>query len=164
MGGNEKEIVLGGVTYVQINESTVEHDLHFTKLVRRASIDSTVMEDGEAPSRFARRVLDAALVQGDVLEILGCILIPKDLVEEGQEPGDFWTPEIARRTREQLGKVRATRDKIDVEGLVLELLIRFFEAGVVSFEAMRTASLRNGTEKAPELTPETANAGAPGPS
>jgi hypothetical protein len=127
----EKHTV-GGRTFLPLRESTVEQDFRFLALVGRARIDEVVMQPGERPEAFARRLLEAVIKSGVILDLLGCLLVPEDIAPRDRDPGEVWTSEVGQETARFLGQLRDPKDKAEVRGLVLSLLVSFFERGIVS--------------------------------
>ena len=153
---------IGGRTFMPLRESTVEQDLRFLALIKRARIDEVVMQPGESPEAFARRLLEVTIESGVILDLLGCLLVPEDIAPQDRDPGEVWTPEVGQETARFLGQLRDPKDKAEVRGLVLSLLVSFFESGIVSLWTSTTSS----TEAIPSPKDSQANpAGtAPGPS
>lgn len=133
-------IELGGRHFIPVGESTMEHDLRFSACLARAGIDKIVQREDEPVDAFARRLLDTLLAGEEVLEMLGCLMIPEADVPEGQLPGDVWTPELAEQTKTFLGQVKGTEKEI-IHSLVLSLLISLFERGIVSLWSSRMSSI-----------------------
>ncbi len=131
---------LGGRTFLPLRESTIEQDFRFLALVKQARIDEVIMQPGEGPEDFARRLLEVTIESGAILDLLGCLLIPEDLAPQDRDPGEVWTPEMGRDTARFLGRLRAPEDKAEVRGLVLSLLVSFFESGIVSLWTSTTSS------------------------
>lgn len=123
---------IGGRTFLPLRESTVEQDFRFLALVGRARISDVVMQPGERPEAFARRLLEVTIESGVILDLLGCLLIPEELAPGDRDPGEVWTSEMGRETAQFLGQLRDPKDKAEVRGLVLSLLVSFFESGIVS--------------------------------
>ncbi len=132
---------IGGRTFLPLRESTVEQDFRFLALVGRARIDEVVMQPGESPEAFARRLLEVTIESGVILDLLGCLLIPEDIAPHDRDPGEVWTPEVGQETARFLGQLRDPKDKAEVRGLVLSLLVSFFESGIVSLSTSRTSSV-----------------------
>jgi len=132
--------VLGGRTFLAIKESTVEQDFLFLALVKRARLDEVVLEPGESPEDFARRLLEAAVESGAILEILACLLVPEEAAQRGRDPGEAWAREMAEETARFLGGLRKPEDKDKIRSLVLSLLIPFVESGIVSLRTSMTSS------------------------
>jgi hypothetical protein len=153
---------IGGRTFLPLRESTVEQDFRFLALIKRARIDEVVMQPGESPEAFARRLLEVTIESGVILDLLGCLLIPADIAPQDRDPGEVWTPVIGQETARFLGQLRDPKDKAEVRGLVLSLLVSFFESGIVSLWTSTTSS----TEAIPSPKDSQAHpAGtAPGPS
>ena len=139
MAMNEKH-VLGGRTFLTIKESTVEQDFLFLALVKRARLDEVVLEPGESPEDFARRLLEAAVESGAILEILACLLVPVEAAPRGRDPGEAWTREMSEETARFLGGLRKPDDKDKIRSLVLSLLIPFVESGIVSLRTSMRSS------------------------
>jgi len=131
---------LGGRTFLTVKESTVEQDFRFLALVKQARIDEVTLEPGESPEAFARRLLEAAVESGAILELLGCLLVPDEAAPRGRDPGEAWTLEMAEETARFLGGLRKPEDKDRIRGLVLSLLIPFVESGIVSLRTSTTSS------------------------
>jgi len=132
--------VLGGRTFLTVHESTVEQDFHFLALVKRARIDEIVMERGEAPETFARRLLETTIESGAILDLLGCLLVPEEAAPRDHDPGEAWTREMGEETARFLGGLRDPTDKATIRCLVLSLLVSFFESGIVSLQTSTTSS------------------------
>jgi hypothetical protein len=132
--------VLGGRTFLPITESTVEQDFRFLALVKQARIDEVVLRPGESPEAFARRLLEAAVASGAILELLGCLLVPEEAAPPDRDPGEAWTREMSAETARFLGRLRDPADKAAIRSLVLSLLISFFESGIVSLWTSTTSS------------------------
>ena len=131
--------ILGGRTFLPLRESTVEQDFRFLALVGRARIDEVVMQPGERAEAFARRLLEATIESGVILDLLGCLLVPAELAPGDRDPGEVWTSEIGKETARFLGQLRDPKDKAEVRGLVLSLLVSFFESGIVSLSTSPTS-------------------------
>lgn len=131
---------ISGRTFLPLRESTVEQDFRFLSLVGRAKIDEVVMQPGESPEVFARRLLEVTIESGAILDLLGCLLIPEDKASCDRDPGEVWTPEMGQETARFLGQLRDPKDKAEVRGLVLSLLVSFFESGIVSLWTSTTSS------------------------
>ncbi len=123
---------LGGRTFLPLGESTVEQDFRFLALVGRARIDEVVMQPGERPEAFARRLLEVTIESGVILDLLGCLLVPEELAPQDRDPGEVWTRQMGEETARFLGQLRDPKDKAEVRSLVLSLLVSFFESGIVS--------------------------------
>ncbi len=152
---------IGGRTFLPLRESTVEQDFRFLALIKRARIDEVVMQPGESPEAFARRLLEVTIESGAILDLLGCLLIPEDIAPRDRDPGEVWTPEVGQATAQFLGQLRDPKDKAEVRSLVLSLLVSFFESGIVSLWTSTTSS----TEAIPDpKNSQVSPAGtAPGP-
>ncbi len=158
---SEKHI-LGGRTFLPVTESTVEQDFRFLALVKQARIDEITMAQGESPEDFARRLLETTIENGVILDLLGCLLVPEDRAPQDRDPGEVWTRQMGDETARFLGGLRSPKDKAEVRGLVLSLLVSFFDSGIVS---LWTSKMSSG-EAIPETNNQkTGQAGtAPGPS
>lgn len=131
---------LGGRIFLEVNGSTVEQDLIIFPLIRKAGLDEiTIKKDEDAPA-CALRLLDTALESGEVLKLLGCLLIPEELSAGSTEPGDAWSPEVAAETTRFIGQLREPEDKAQVRSLILSLLISFFDEGIDSSWSSETSS------------------------
>ena len=152
--------VLGGRAFLTVQESTVEQDFIFLTLIKQAGIDEVVMAEGEDAGEFARRILEATVKGGKALELLGCLLVPEKSIPKRRwghrriDPGEIWTPELARETAEYIGSLRTREDKAKINSLVLSLLLSFFSTGIVSLWTSQT-SYSEETVPDPERTETT---------
>ena len=126
--------VLGGRRFADTGESTVEHDFLLMGLIREAGLDEVVIQDGEAPEDFARRLLQEGLATGKVLDLLGCLLIPAEISSKD------WTPVLGRETSAFVGGLTDPADKARVQALVVSLLTSFFVYGLSSVMRSPTSS------------------------
>jgi len=148
--------VLGGRTFLTVRESTVEQDFRFLALVKRARIDEITLQPGESPEAFARRLLEATVESGAILDLLGCLLVPEEAAPRDRDPGEAWTREMGEETARFLGRLREPPDKARIRSLVLSLLVSFFESGIVSLWTSTTSS----GETIPNTTPTPPSPGA----
>lgn len=137
---------LGGRSFLTVQETTVEQDLIFLELVKRAGIDEITIDPSEEIAVFSGRLLGALVKNRAVLELLGCLLMPAELIprrgmfRRRHEPEAIWTPELGTKTAKFLGSLRAKEDKAKIRSLVLSLLLDFFESGIVSLWSTQTSS------------------------
>lgn len=149
---------LGGRTFVAVRETTLEQDYTFLGLVREAGVSELTIHPDEGADGFARRTLDELILSGSVFKILGCLLVPEELVGRRSrfaigrrpEPGELWTPEVAEQTGAFLARLNDPRDKAKINSLILTLLASFFQSGIVSLWTTEISS----DETIPETRPE----------
>ena len=153
--------VLGGRAFLTVAESTVEQDFRFLALIKRARIDEVLMEPGESPEAFARRLLEVTIESGVILDLLGCLLVPEDIASRDRDPGEAWTRQMGEETARFLGQLRDPRDKAEVRGLVLSLLVSFFESGIVSLWTSTTSSEEAVPDPSSQDTPRSATGSGP---
>ena len=134
-------IQLGGRTFREIGESTLEHDLWFLGQRDRAGLTRLEMLQGETPEEFAERFTGELAGSGAALLMLGALIVPGDVRNEG------WTPALAEDTARFLGKLSDPKDKLQVQGMLAGLVLRFFRAGSPSSRTSPSSSAtstRNG--------------------
>lgn len=154
--------VLGGRTFLVVGDSTVEQDLTIDALLRKSGIGEIILEPGETPQAFALRLLDTAVRSGDVLQLLGCLLIPEEYAAGAAEPGDAWSLEVAEETTRFIGGLHSPQDKADVRSLILSLLISFFDEGIDSSPSSATSSESIPDQTRSGLRPESQSDTVPG--
>ena len=135
-----EKYVLGGRVFLPVSESTVEQDFRFLALVKQARVDEITMTQSESPEDFARRLLETTIESGVILDLLGCLLIPEDRAPQDRDPGEAWTRQMGDETARFLGGLRTPKDKAEVRGLVLTLLVSFFDSGIVSLWTSKMSS------------------------
>lgn len=155
-----------------MQETTVQQDMLFLELVRNAGIDGLTMEPEEPPEEFAERLLGALVADGNVLKLLGCLLVPPAIVPRRgvrrilRAPGETpraWSPELCEETASYLGTLTSPEDKAKVRNLVLTLLAHFFESGIVSLWTTETSSDEEGIPTTEEHRSHSATATGRGP-
>jgi hypothetical protein len=149
-----EKYTLGGRTFLPVTESTVEQDFRFLALVKQARIDEITMAQGESPEDFARRLLETTIENGVILDLLGCLLVPEDRAPLDRDPGEAWTKQMGDETARFLGSLRNPRDKAEVRGLVLTLLVSFFDSGIVSLWTSKTSSAEAVPNTGSKHTPQ----------
>lgn len=161
---------LGGRTFVAVREGTVEQDYTFLGLIREAGIPELTIDPDEGADEFARRILDKLVENGAVLKLLGCLLVPEELVGGRRsrfhlgrrpDPGEVWTPEIGEETAAFLARLRERDDKLKIQGLVLTLLVSFFESGIVSLWTTEISSDETIPDQTGEESPSSISGTTP---
>ena len=137
IGDKAGAVVIGGRRFLPLIDGNLAHDLEVLALKVEAGISELEVRDGEAPEDFIVRIQDELWRSRKVLQLLGCLLIPEEL-----DP-DKWTPQDAEDTARFLGTVKGT-DKAKAGPLVLDLILHFFESGMLSFWTSRSSSAATG--------------------
>ena len=150
--------VIGGRTFIQVREPTVEQDYRCIAFVMRAGVDRLTLGPDESPVEFVDRIVRGVLAGGDALQMIACLLVPEDAIRAGAEPEDAWTPAIAEETARFIGKLKSGEDKAKVRLLLSSLLLGFFETGIVSLWTSKTSS----GPAIPAATPPETSPGATG--
>ncbi len=114
-------IALGGRRFVQLTESTVEHDFRMMALLREVGLDRPMRLEDETPADYGGRLLRDLISSDRALDVLGHLLVP-----EGVAPRD-WTVEMAKETAAFLGGLVHPDDKQRIYALTLEFLLGFFQ-------------------------------------
>lgn len=132
----KERIQLGGRWFVPIVESTLEHDLHFTALKRRAGLETVLVLAGDDPESFARKLSARLFGSGRdvVLEMAGALIVPEDLA------GEPWTLERGRETAAFLGQLTDPDDKQRFQAVMLGVVADFFADGLSYLESTRSSS------------------------
>jgi len=142
----EEKYHLGGRAFLStVPEITVGQQLFFDAIVARHDLVFQKAAE-EAPEAFVQRILQDLVCSEEVLNLLGCLLVP-----EGQD----WSHEVARQTAAFISGLRDEQSKRVVASLVSSLLVGFFVSGLASIEISPSSSSSVGQ---PEPEPE-ANAG-----
>ena len=129
-----EKITIGGRTFVQVTNSTIEHDFWLMAHIRGAGLDRIAIEEGEAPDDFAVRLLGEVISSGRIFPILGGLFHPEKIASID------WTPEVADETVSFLKKVYDPEDKALIQQQVVSLLISFFQSGLASLTISRRSS------------------------
>jgi hypothetical protein len=127
--------MLGGRPFATFADGwTVGHDIWFAGQIARAGLNTVRIMEHETPEFFTRRILETALMSGQVLELLGGLLLP-----EGVKPAD-WTVETAEETAKYLAGLTSAEDKETVNSLISSLLLDFFVTGLTWPSRSRSSS------------------------
>jgi hypothetical protein len=131
-----KNVVIAGVEYKPVTNSTMKHDIWTQAQIQRAGLDRVNIGKSESPDDFAARIFREAVTNGDVFLLLGGLLMPAD--------ADKWTVTLAEKTAVALEEVTAPEDKAAVQACVLSALTGFFVTGLASL--MISPSFSSETE------------------
>lgn len=118
--------MIGGVAYVPIATSTVNHDVWLMGKIHLAGLSEIHVREGEANEVWAKRMMYQLMASGQAVEVLGGLLVPEAIGVAG------WTPEVAAKTVEHLGSLTEEADKEAIFGILLTTLLSFFELGLCS--------------------------------
>ncbi len=116
---------IGGRRFVDVDETTVRHDLHAWSIVRSAGLEQLTKRDDEEPAEFGERLMARLVETGAAIRLVACGLVPEGTPSLG------WTPEIAAETEAFLGSVHLPEDKARVRSLMLGVLADFLAEGIV---------------------------------
>ena len=117
---------LGNKAFKALKQSTIEHDFWLMDTIRAAGLEQVTLRPGEEAETFATRLLHDVIASGRVFDLLGGVLVPADSNDLD------WTPEAALQTAAFMRKLSEPTDKILLQSLVVELLIGFFQDGLVA--------------------------------
>jgi hypothetical protein len=120
--------VIGGVTYIPVQNPTVRHDCWIMGRVKEAGLGEVELREGERPEDWAKRFMFQLMSSDSALLFMGGVLVPKDTV---------WSPKVAQETARHLGDLTSDEDKEVIFGYLLTTLIAFFESGLTSLWSTR---------------------------
>ena len=127
----EEKYHLGGRTFLSaVPDITVGQQLFFDAIVARHDLVFQKAAE-EAPEAFVQRILQDLVCSEEVLNLLGCLLVPE---------GQIWSSAIAYETAAFIGQLRDEQSKRVVASLVSSLLVGFFVSGLASIEISRSSS------------------------
>jgi hypothetical protein len=127
--------IIGGTTYNELTETTMEQDAAILREVRAVGVESFEPSEGESAEAFLERILLALIEGGQAARLLGCFLVP-----EGRE----WTRELAAETGDIFRRVTDPNDKATLRAILMPMLNIFFIVGLASAATSRkySAALR----------------------
>lgn len=114
-------IPLGGVTYVHVGVSTLEHDIWFMAQLRKVGLTDPQIIEGEEPHDYAQRLLNQLLASGEAHLTVAGLIVPV---------GVRWSPAIAVQTAAHLGSLEDPEEKQRFWDFLLDLLGEFFQNGL----------------------------------
>lgn len=127
-------ITLGGRKFRPVTQGSIANDCWVMGRVHRAGLHSVPRAENESLEDWAREVLAAVMRSGQMLELLGGLLVPVELEDAG------WTEDVARQTATFIGGLTAPEDKATMQGLTLSVLVPFFESGLASSRSSDASS------------------------
>jgi hypothetical protein len=130
-----------------IQEGTMEWDVTLLGLLIGCGLADVTLHQGETPQMLAERITKTLWSSGAVFEILGCVL-----TKAGSGPLD-WNPEAMRASADFFRKLNSKEDKAALKGTLVELVIGFFQQGLLSIRTFPTSSSAT-TETQPSPKPE----------
>ena len=122
------ELTIGGTTYRQLSETTIEQDHAIMKVVRGMGVEELAMRDGESPEQFAERVFDELMQDGRAFTLLGCFLVPV---------GGEWSRDNIAVTAQAMRSATSAEDKAKIRSMVFTLLVGFLAGGLTSVVIFR---------------------------
>ena len=138
------EYTIGKRRFRSIGENTtLRHDLATQGQIERARVGRLELLPAETAEDYALRIFRTAVTNGDVLLLLGHLLLPDDETEAD------WDPKMAQEVADFLGSLTLEADKAIVRGILTAALIDFLQAGLVY--AVR--SLRSLAQASDETLP-----------
>lgn len=147
-----KTITVKGRTFRPVKNSTIEHDFTLMGHIRASGIDQVSLEEGEALEGYATRLFNILIPSGRVFPMLGCILMPEEMEDAA------WTPNVGKETEEFLKGISEPEDKLLIEQEMINLVINFFHAGILSLKtspkSLTVKAANPGTESAAHSTSE----------
>lgn len=132
--------VLGGRTFLPIENITVQQEFTANSLISR--INLTPMREVESYDSYARRLMDSLSESAAVLAVIGCLFVPEDAVQPGQDPGQAWTPAIARQTADFVAHLTDPADRASVRAYAVGMAKGFFQHEIASPEISLSSSRR----------------------
>lgn len=128
-------IQISGRGFKAVTDSTLEHDIWTVRQLDRAGLRNLVLEDGEKPDEFVDRILMKLMLDGDIFELLGGLLMPAEL------NGKDWTPEMAGETGRLFASATG-EDKAIVKRQIAGAMEVFLAQGLLSSIRSRRSSAR----------------------
>lgn len=140
------DIVVEGVTYHQIQGTTMEQDDAIMREVRRVPDSLLEQRPDEDADAYSLRLLSDLIAEGLAAGILAAMFVPE---------GQAWTRDVARASAE---KFRATTDpdsKQSLRDALVPVLSSFFVHGLLSVKISKTySSLLGGVVGQPQHNEE----------
>lgn len=141
-------IRLGDVAYVEVGESTADHDDYMTGACFSAGLIPLPRAlPGEDPDEYAHRILGLVSARDQSFPLLGGMLMPA-----GTKPEE-WTRKMATETEAHLRGLRSPEDRAAIRRQIVEMLIPFFEDGIAKLLSSRTSSPARESDPASDLAP-----------
>lgn len=119
-------ITIAGRAFRPVVETTIEHDLWTMERIRRAGLTEMILKPGEDPEDYSRRLLYRLIESGAAMEMLAGFLVPAEI-----DPLD-WTPAIALESASIFRRASKPEDKATIQAKLIDLLLDFLQAGIVS--------------------------------
>lgn len=132
----QNRITIGGRHFKHAGDvTTLRHDLATQAQLQRAGLSRLELLPAETPDDYALRVFRTALGNGDMLALVGHLL-----VSENAEPKD-WKPQDAEEIAAFLGAMTDPEDKARIQGILRDALAGFLGAGLIYAVRSLTSSM-----------------------
>jgi hypothetical protein len=130
----DSKVELGGRSFVAVLETTAEHDFLTMGHIRATGLSEAAQRPDESPEDFAVRLVGDLAASGRAFDILGSLLVP-----EGTE-SLAWTPKMGAETAAFMRGLTDQRSKNQLYTLTAQLMLAFFQDGLLSFKTSKPSS------------------------
>ena len=151
--GKAEVIILGGLPYRAIKNTTLQNDYYVMQQLQRSGIANITPDQGETAEAYAMRLMAAIVENGIPLKLLGGLIIPEEISDSG------WTPEQAETTASLLAQLTDKADKNRVQALIIEVVKDFFREGLRFLKPFPPASPAEEAALQPTKASEKQSAG-----
>ena len=139
------EYIIGKRRFRSVGDNTtLRHDLATQAQIERARVSRLELLSAESAEDYALRIFRTAVINGDVLLLLGHLLLPDEETEAD------WKPAMAQEVAEFLGSLTDDADKAVVRGILTAALMDFLRAGLVYAVRSLISSIQADDEALPE--------------
>lgn len=127
------QITLGGKPFLRCENSTLQHDIVLMNHIRSADLLELELPDGSSGEDYAAEMLSRAAGYEKFNELLGCLLVPAETPN--------WSLATCRDSARHFDTLTSPDDKLALNGILIELLVSFFQAGRVTLRISPKSSL-----------------------
>lgn len=140
----QNRITIGGRHFKHVEETTLRQDISTQALIQKAQLGRLELLQAESPDDYVLRILRTAAGNCDVLLLIAHLVVPEESKTQD------WSPESAREVATFLGALTEKDDKNRIQGLLVNALVSFVQAGLVSAVAFPKSLIEESTEDLPQ--------------
>jgi len=121
---SDDRILLGGISFEFVRQTTVERELHWTALLLRGGISKLHSFKGETVEAFGKRAHEKLVQSGVLMELLAMEIVPL---------GEVWSPAIASDVLQHLRNLKHPVETTTIMRIWEYLLQELFDGGALLF-------------------------------
>lgn len=128
----ETGFTIGGRSWRAVKQTTFEHDIALSTIVRRSGI--TMPDASVTAEEFEARAFFRLMETGEIFNLLGAVAIPAKLADLD------WTEKIGAESAQFFRTINDQQEKEKLQAVLVTLVLNFFAPVLVSLRRLQSVS------------------------